>query len=55
MGGPLGGRKEGVARFAACPQAVGAQVTARAHLDDVAEAIRILAWAPEDERSRTAP
>lgn len=36
-------------------QAVRSNLTARAHLDAAAEAIRILAWEPEDERSRTAP
>jgi hypothetical protein len=31
-------------------QALGAQVTARAHLDDAAEAIRVQAWGPGPER-----
>lgn len=33
-------------------QALRSQVTARAHLEDVAEAIRVLAWGPEDQGSR---
>lgn len=36
-------------------QSLGAQVTARAHLDAAAEAIRVLAWGPESpEDSRVA-
>jgi hypothetical protein len=52
---PLEIAGEALDRFHRIRLAVKSNVLARAALDEVEEALRVLSWGPEDQSSRTAP